>query len=1572
MSNVIDDRVVQMSFDNRNFETNVQQSLKTIDKLNSSLKATESTTAFDTLDKSAKKLNFDSLIGAVETVSSRFSNFGIIGMAVLENLANKAVDVGLRMVKAFSIDQVSAGWDKYAEKTTAIQTIMAATASSWEKTAKEIGFTGTQIEFVESQMKKLNWFTDETSYNFTDMASNIGKFTSNGVKLDDAATAMQGIANWAAISGQNAQTASRAMYNISQAMGTGKMTLLDWKTIEGANMGTEEFKRTALEAGEAAGLLKKDLKETKKTGIDTWTTNVKGVKKTKVTVDSFRDSLQKGWFTSKVMLDVFNQYGGAADALYELSEASTKVLSTNKILDSFDDYSEGVTTLDEVSKELGIDVDVLTKQFNYLSTDVGKFGLKAFKAGQEAKTFAEVLSSTSDAVSTGWMKIFQDIFGNYDEAKVLWTGLANYLFEVFVEPLNSAHEVLLEWKAQGGWATIFAEDEGAAWRLGGALSALIQPAKDALAAVFPNTTDPKWWVEQLLKLSDGFSKLVDKMTPSEKTADRLQRIFQGLFSLIDLGRNFFNALGRVLKEYLYPIFSKLFDKAFDGAATLGDLIGKLRDYVNENDTFYEILKKIAETIKTGFEKAGEIVGKLSEKFTELTGIELHLPKFENFADVLERIKGIGDRLKGVLEDLRIVFENFKAGISGNEQVMVLGDDTENINKLSGIFYKLGTALGWVVDKVTEFKNAFGEKFKEIFNGKGIKIGNILKIAASVLIFKKAFDFAKARLELKNIFKSIKKTFAALPGIFEGVTSAFEAFAFNNNALALKNIAIAIGILTVALIALSFVDGEKIAISLGAITLMIGELVGAMAILQTVLGGPLSSMLKASALKKTASAMLQLGAAVALMAISMKILGSMDAQELDNGLGAVTASLILLCSAVAILDKIGVKKITGIGTSMLMMAAAMIVMAVAIKQMGSLDMDTMTQGFIGVAGAMGILVFALGLLQAFGVEKVAGIGLGMILMSAALLVLQVAMAKFAEMDGEDLARGLVVIAASLFIFCGALALCQGNLAGAAAILIIAAALNVLVPVIRNLGEMDLGTLAQGLIALAVALGIFVIAGQFGASTGVSLILLAAGMLAMDLALAALIPSLQKLGAMSIEEIGKAFLVLAGAFGVLILAAAAAEPLALGLAILTVAFVGLGAAAVLVGAGMGLAISAIQNLCNISNLEQAANDLELMALSFVQLGGAGVILLAAVPGIAAFALGLAGLLPPVAGLATSLPQTVDALLKMEDVKQGIKGSAEIAANLKTLASGFKELAKSDKDINKAVAAINSSVVAMVQYVTLKEQIVAVSPEISKTIISLLQNIVNQMKLFMPQFMSTGLLLITNFQLGMISARNLVISAADSIARAGVSAAREYHSQFYSAGAYLGEGFVSGIRSKKSSAKTAGGELGKSAQEGLEGSLGISSPSKVGMQIGAYFTQGFAVGIKAQTKEAEDATSDMLTGVLDTARTLGEMICQKLEEEGSPVITPVLDTSMIEAGATRFSNTLHGISIPATVNRASLAGAAFASGTIQNGSGEGSYSTNNYFTQNNYSPKSLSRIDIYRQTKNLFTAEKGAVKR
>ena len=332
----VDNRVVEMRFDNKDFESDVNESISSLDKLKNALKFKD---AGDGLDEISR---------AADSLTNKFSVLGTISDQLFRNIANdiyqlKNQFVGL--VKSLSTDQITAGWGKYATKTSAVQTIMAATANQIED-------EGERMEYVNEQLERLNWFTDETSYNLIDMTNNIGKFTNNGQDLESSVTAMQGIATWAGVSGATVQEASRAMYNLSQALSVGAVTLIDWKSIENANMATVEFKQTALDSAVALGTLEK---------------SADGVYKTlsgnEVTLTTFNQSLTKDkWFNKDVLMRTLDRYGSFTN---ELANEMTKLeerhanLNTSTFLEYIDQYNAGTLNIEEAVKNTNLSVDEL-------------------------------------------------------------------------------------------------------------------------------------------------------------------------------------------------------------------------------------------------------------------------------------------------------------------------------------------------------------------------------------------------------------------------------------------------------------------------------------------------------------------------------------------------------------------------------------------------------------------------------------------------------------------------------------------------------------------------------------------------------------------------------------------------------------------------------------------------------------------------------------------------------------------------------------------------------------------------------------------------------------------------------------------------------------------------------------------------------------------------------------------------------------------------------------------------------------------------------------------------------------
>ena len=366
MSQEVDERVVEMRFDNAQFEKNVHQTMQSLEQLNDSLRLDGAEKGFEKISDASAKVDFDEMQGALDNLSGKFSAVEVMGVAALSHITRQAVDTGERLVKSLSLDQVTSGWNKYAQKTASVQTIMNA--------------TGKSIAKVNGYLEKLMWFSDETSYGFTDMTSALSTLTSTGGSIEKMIPMIMGMANATAYAGKGAAEFQRVIYNLAQSYGTGAIQLIDWKSVEQAGVASQQLKQLLIDTGVELGKIKKGV----------------------VTTGSFDNSLQKKWADREVMEKAFGKYA-------EFAEAVKAELDANP---------------NKYHGQASQAIDALADKYDEVT-------VKAFKAAQEAKSFSEAVDATKDAVSSGWMETFDILFGNYEEAKGFWSDLAEEFWNMF-------------------------------------------------------------------------------------------------------------------------------------------------------------------------------------------------------------------------------------------------------------------------------------------------------------------------------------------------------------------------------------------------------------------------------------------------------------------------------------------------------------------------------------------------------------------------------------------------------------------------------------------------------------------------------------------------------------------------------------------------------------------------------------------------------------------------------------------------------------------------------------------------------------------------------------------------------------------------------------------------------------------------------------------------------------------------------------------------------------------------------------------------------------------------------------
>ena len=652
MSSSIDQRIVEMQFDNAQFEKGISTSLKSLCNLEKGLKLDGASKGLQSVANAANSMNFDGLQSGIYAVQQKFSALEVIGITALQRITNQAISAGAALVNSLSMDQISAGWSKYGAKTKATQTLVA---------------QGNALEDVNKQMEQLNWFTDETSYNFTDMQENIAKFTATGKGLEESVTAMEGIALWAAASGQNATTASRAMYQLSQAMGAGVMRKEDYKSIQNASMDTDEFRQKCLDAGVALGTLKKNADGTYKSLM----ANSKAFNKSQFAEHLTDDA----WLTSDVMMRVYNDYAKAVDQIYTYVQDKA-------------DAGEIITT-SEAIEAMGDKVDA--------------FGLKVFKAGQEARTFDDAIDSVKDAVSTGWMKTFELIFGDAEQSTKLWTDLANDLYEVFAEGGNERNDYLerlmgkqSDALTEAQWKTV-AETTTATDTL---KQALMETAKAHGVAIDEMINDETSFEQSLSKgwLTSGIlSETLKKFTSDtvESTEDLTSKLdeYKKIASDVIQG-NYGNGAARktALAEagQDYATIQGIVNKMLAGTEiTIEDLGDAQLKSIGYTDDQVAALRELAKQA----EETGTPLNELIESLNKPSGRDLVV---ESFSNVLHGLMGAIETVKSAWSEafptptVERVYSILEAINKFTQKLVLTDENSEKLkNSLRGLFDVLG-------------------------------------------------------------------------------------------------------------------------------------------------------------------------------------------------------------------------------------------------------------------------------------------------------------------------------------------------------------------------------------------------------------------------------------------------------------------------------------------------------------------------------------------------------------------------------------------------------------------------------------------------------------------------------------------------------------------------------------------------------------------------------------------------------------------------------------------------------------------------------------------------------------------
>lgn len=1047
MSKTVDSKVVEMRFDNKNFEKNVKQSMTTLDKLKQALKLDGATNGLTAVEQRANSIKFHGLADTIDKVADKFSGLSMVGTMAMIRISQSVANAGLNMVKSLSVDNIMSGWQKLQQKANSMSTLIS---------------QGYDTSVVEEQLEKLNWFSDETSYNFTDMIDNIAKFTATGKGLEDSVTAMQGIALWAAKSGQNAQKASAAMYQLSQALGAGYMRKEDWKSIQNASMDTAEFRKQTLEVAVAMG-------KVKKVGTDTYQSLLGN--KMKFTQQQFAESLTEGqWFTSDVMMEVYKKYAKASDQMKKaidiMSEDHDVTLTAGQMIKAYDALKNN--TFDAFLKEEEIDDEKAISALKNMVSGFDEFGISTFRAGQEYRTFNDTLDATKDAVSTKWMNIMETLIGNIDAQKKLWTTIGEQFYDWFAAPLDDLQELLNRWVDMGGRNSL----HEALGNIGSAIGAITKPIKEAWDEIFPPMT-----AKRLTELTNKFKEFTASLKISRKTADAIKSIFRAFFSIIKTGLSVVKTFGKALFT-LIGVFRPLGELVITAVGFLSKWVDKTAEAARNSKWLSNTVNTVVEAIKKFANAAGNMLKKLL-----------------SYESALNFFKGLFNLIKNV----GLAIGKFLGGIIRNgdlNQVMKLvnsGLISAALIKLQSVF----KSFKGVAD------NAAGilESVKGILESyqKDIQAKTLIKIAGAVAILVGSI-WVLSSIDGAALVKGIGAmglVMAELMLCFKVLTKMGEDKIYARSSLALISLSLSLLILGSAIKKIGSLNFGQM------ITGLIG-LAGAMGVLTAAI----HLLPDDGKTKKKTKGLITLSLSLLIMSVALKKIGSMKLTEIVKSLVTMIVSLSVMTKT---LSKMDPERAIGKGITLLVLANSMIVLAGALKILGSMSWGEIGRGLTAMGGALAILVLAMNFLNSGNKSamKIIGkggyasaksgsggaIGKSFALLGAtmSLVVLGGALKILSSLSWSDIGRSLTAMLGSLAILVAAMKIMgssvKGALAGSGSLIIAANSLVVLALGLKILGSISWDKILKSLVALGAALTILGVAGYLLKGVAVDLLIVA---------------------------------------------------------------------------------------------------------------------------------------------------------------------------------------------------------------------------------------------------------------------------------------------------------------------------------------------------------------------------------------------------------------------------------------------------------------------------------------------------
>ena len=1258
MSTTIDERVVEMRFDNKQFEQNIQTSLSSLDKLKKSLNLEGAAKGLETVNDAANKCsgNMSPLSNAVETVRVRFSALEVMAITALQNITNSALAAGKNLVSAFIIDPIKTGFEEYETQINAVQTILANTSSK-----------GTTLDQVNNALDELNHYADMTIYNFTEMTRNIGTFTAAGVDLDTSVAAIKGIANLAAVSGSNSQQASTAMYQLSQALAAGTVKLQDWNSVVNAGMGGQVFQDA--------------LKETAK---------VHGIAIDEMIKDegSFRETLSKGWLTSDILTETLAKFTG------DLNEDQLRTMG----------YTD-----DQIKS-------------------IMEMGKTANDAATKVKTFTQLFDTLKEAAQSGWTQSWEIIVGDFEEAKELLTEVSDTFSAVINASADARNKMLQDWKDLGG-RTMMIE---AVKNVFEGLVSVAKPVREAFNEIFPPMTG-----KQLAEITERIRDLTAKFKMGEESSKNLKNTFKGVFAVLDIVGQAFKAVAGGVGE-LIGLFLPAGNGVLSLTGSFGEYLVKLDETVKKTDIFGKAVSTVVDIVKTVItfvKTAGEKV----KEFGKTAGEKFDFPGFELFHSFLERVHDrmaqIGDGAGKMKSGVIVAFE-------------MMGEALEKCKFLK-VMEALWTAVkviaGGIADAVGTMMGTLAEKLGNAdFSG-------VLDVLNSIAVGGIALSISKFLKSVTEPLEGLNGVLEGVTGILDGVRGCFEAYQTNLKAGTLLKIGAAIALLAGSIVAISLIDSDKLSASLGAITVLFANLLGAMTIFNKISSDT-------GKVAKACTAMIAMSVAVSILAGALKKVSDLDWGELARGLvGIAGLTTIVVASSKAMAS--GQKQVMKGATSLIIFGAAIKILASACRDLSKLQWDELGRGLTGVGVLFAEIAVFLRVAKFNG--KMLSTATGIVILSAAMKVLASACKAFGQMEWSEIGKGLAGIGgllAELAVFTNLAGNAKHVMSTGVALIAIGAAMKIFASAVKDFGQLQWDEIGRGLTAMGGALAEVAIAVNLMPK---NMIGIGTGLVIVGGALEIIANCMSKFGGMQWEEIGRGLTVMGGALAELAISLNFMKG-TLG-----------GSAALLVASGALAVLAPVLSILGALSWEAIAKGLISIAGAFTIIGVAGAVLTPLVPTIlalsGAFALIGVGVLTIGAGLlAAGTGLSALAIGFTALATAGAAGATAIVAALTVIVTGIAGLIPAVltkvgegiiaicKVIAAGAPAIGEAVKAVV--LTLIDVFVSCVPQLADGALQLVVGVLAALVTYTPQIVDLAF----KFLIGILEG---IASNLPSLIKAGV---------------------------------------------------------------------------------------------------------------------------------------------------------------------------------------------------------------